>query len=48
MGALRKDKFTYLKNDQMLEDDNVYVVASSEQLNPILKPVMMKKYLKMF
>ena len=38
VGALRKDKFIYLKkNDQMLEDDNVYVVISSDQLNPILK-----------
>ena len=38
LGALRKEKFIYLKkNDQMLEDDNVYVVVSSDQLNPILK-----------
>ena len=38
LGALRKDKFIYLKkDDQMLEDDNVYVVVSSDQLNPILK-----------
>ena len=38
VGAMRKDKFIYLKkNDQMLEDDNVYVVVSSNQLNPILK-----------
>ena len=38
VGALRKDKFIYLKkNDQILEDDNVYVVVSSDQLNPILK-----------
>jgi trk system potassium uptake protein TrkA len=38
LGALRKEKFIYLKkDDQMLEDDNVYVVVSSEQLNPILK-----------
>ena len=38
LGALRKDKFIYLKKeDQMLEDDNVYVVVSSDQLNPILK-----------
>ena len=30
--------FIYLKkNDKMLEDDNVYVVVSSDQLNPILK-----------
>ena len=37
LGALRKEKFIYLKkDDQMLEDDNVYVVVS-EQLNPILK-----------
>jgi trk system potassium uptake protein TrkA len=38
LGAVRKEKFIYLKkNDQMLEDDNVYVVISSDQLNPILK-----------
>ena len=38
VGALRKEKFIYLKkNDQMLEDDNVYVVVSSDQLNQILK-----------
>ncbi len=38
VGALRKDKFMYLKkNDQLLEDDNVYVVVSSDQLNQILK-----------
>ena len=38
VGALRKDKFIYLKkNDQILEDDNVYVVVSSDQLIPILK-----------
>ena len=38
LGALRKEKFIYLKkDDQMLEDDNVYVVVSSDQLNPILK-----------
>ncbi len=38
VGALRKDKFIYLKkNDQLLEDDNVYVVVSSDQLNQILK-----------
>ena len=38
LGALRKEKFIYLKkDDQMLEDDNVYVVISSDQLNPILK-----------
>ena len=38
VGALRKDKFIYLKkNDQMLEDDNVYLVVSSDQLNAILK-----------
>ena len=35
---MRKGKFIYLKkNDQMLEDDNVYVVVSSDQLTPILK-----------
>ena len=38
VGAMRKEKFIYLKkNDQMLEDDNVYVVVSSDQLNQILK-----------
>ena len=38
LGTVRKEKFIYLKkNDQMLEDDNVYVVVSSDQLNPILK-----------
>ncbi len=38
LGALRKEKFIYLtKDDKMLEDDNVYVVVSSDQLNPILK-----------
>ena len=38
LGALRKEKFIYLKkNDQILEDDNVYIVISSDQLNPILK-----------
>ena len=38
IGALRKEKFIYLKkNDQMLEDDNVYLVVSSDQLNAILK-----------
>ena len=38
IGALRKDKLIYFKkNDQILEDDNVYVVISSDQLNPILK-----------
>jgi len=38
VGALRNEKFIYLKkNDQMLENDNVYLVVSSDQLNPILK-----------
>ena len=38
VGALRKEKIYLLKkNDQMLEDDNVYVVVSSDQLNQILK-----------
>jgi trk system potassium uptake protein TrkA len=38
LGAVRKDKFVYLKkNDKMFEGDNVYVVVSSDQLNPILK-----------
>ena len=40
LGAMRKGKFIYLKkNDQMLEDDNVYVVISSDQLFPILKKI---------
>ena len=47
LGALRKEKFIYLKkDDQMLEDDNVYVVVSSDQLNPILKLLDMKKNCK--
>ncbi len=38
LGALRKEKFIYLKkNDKIMEDDNVYVVVSSNQLNAILK-----------
>ena len=38
LGALRKEKFIYLKkNDKILEDDNVYLVVSSDQLNAILK-----------
>ena len=38
VGAVRKDKFIFLKkNDVMKEGDNVYVVISSEQLNIILK-----------
>ena len=38
LGALRKDKFIYLKkNDKILDGDNVYVVVSSNQLNDILK-----------
>ena len=38
LGAVRKDKFIYLKkNDKMIEGDNVYVVVSSDQLNEILK-----------
>ena len=38
LGALRKEKFIYLKkNDKLMEDDNVYLVVSSEQLNAILK-----------
>ena len=38
LGAVRKEKFIYLKkNDKVLEDDNVYVVVSSDQLNAILK-----------
>ncbi len=38
LGAVRKEKFIYLKkNDKMKTDDNVYVVVSSDQLNSILK-----------
>ena len=38
LGALRDEKFIYLKkNDKILEGDNIYVVVSSDQLNPILK-----------
>jgi len=38
IGALRKDKFIFLKkNDKMITGDNVYVVVSSDQLNQILK-----------
>ncbi len=38
LGALRKEKFIYLKkNDKLLEGDNVYLVVSSEQLTQILK-----------
>ena len=38
IGALRKEKFVYLKkDDQMLENDNVYLVVSSDQLTAILK-----------
>ncbi len=38
LGAVRKEKFIYLKkNDKILDGDNVYVVVSSEQLNAILK-----------
>ncbi|MFL2889353.1 MAG: Trk system potassium transporter TrkA [Pelagibacteraceae bacterium] len=38
LGALRKDKLIFLKKtDKMLEGDNVYIVVSSDQLNPILK-----------
>jgi len=38
LGALRKDKFIFLKkNDMILEEDNVYLVVSSDQLNQILK-----------
>ncbi len=38
LGALRKDKFIYLKkNDTLQVDDNIYLVVSSSQLNEILK-----------
>ena len=38
LGAVRKDKFVFLKkNDQLLEGDKAYVVVSAEQLTQILK-----------
>ena len=38
LGAVRKEKFIYLKkNDQMIDGDNVYLIISSDQLNEILK-----------
>jgi len=38
LGTVRKDKFIFLKkNDQLLEGDKAYVVASTDQLNLILK-----------
>jgi trk system potassium uptake protein len=38
LGALRKDKFIFLKkNDEMKLGDNVYLVVSSEQITQILK-----------
>ena len=38
LGALRKEKFIYLKkNDTLQVDDNIYLVVSSSQLNQILK-----------
>ena len=38
LGAVRKDKFVFLKkDDQLLEGDKAYVVARSDQLNLILK-----------
>ena len=38
LGAVRQDKFIFLKkNDQLLEDDKAYVVVSSDQLTQILK-----------
>ena len=38
LGALRQDKFIFLKKkDQLLEGDKAYVVASSDQLTLILK-----------
>tara|TARA_B100001029_G_scaffold87809_1_gene71965 strand:+ start:696 stop:2069 length:1374 start_codon:yes stop_codon:yes gene_type:complete len=38
LGAVRKEKFIFLKkNDKIIEGDNVYLVASSDQLNEILK-----------
>tara|TARA_B100001093_G_C26800229_1_gene1003024 strand:- start:238 stop:1611 length:1374 start_codon:yes stop_codon:yes gene_type:complete len=38
VGALREEKFIFLKkDDKLLEGDNIYVVVSSDQLNQILK-----------
>ncbi len=38
VGAVRKDKFMFLKkNDKMIEGDSIYVVVSSEDLNEIIK-----------
>ncbi len=38
LGALRKEKFIYLKkNDTLQVDDNIYLVVSSNQLTQILK-----------
>ena len=38
LGAVRKDKFIFLKkNDKLLEGDKAYVVVSTDQLNLILK-----------
>jgi len=38
LGALRKDKFIFLKkNDEMKLGDNVYLVVSNEQITQILK-----------
>ena len=38
LGAVRKDKFIFLKKkDQLLEGDKAYVVVSSDQLTQILK-----------
>ena len=38
LGAVRQDKFIFLKKkDQLLEDDKAYVVVSSDQLTQILK-----------
>ena len=38
LGAVRKEKFIYLKkNDKILDGDNVYIIVSSDQLTAILK-----------
>jgi len=38
LGAVRQDKFIFLKKkDQLLEDDKAYVVVSSDQITQILK-----------
>ena len=44
VGLVRKEKFKFLKKeDKIMEGDNVYVVVNSDQLNDILKLLVMKK-----